>query len=286
MQLAQSIADAFAPLAPDASWHVCLMENTPRIVASHRAEDGLNVGSSFKAIVLAASCRAIEDDMLSLDESLTLTTDMRVPSSDETGPLPDGTAIPMRAALEAMIRSSDNTATDLVLARIGHECMQTMLESLGLSSIRIPTSIRAYLAQSEDAAGNATPIGLAGTAGEAPVASMHDLVRFHVRAFNGDLFTHRATQDLYRDILHTEDLRQGTNWRAGVACFRKGGSLDLHPFYARALAGVIEGPRGRAGFAFAFNLRQETPGDAPFDIFSKSAGRALRALEELLSDQR
>lgn len=283
MPIAHVTADAFQPLSPHAAWHVVLAGDPARILASHQTDEILNIGSCFKAIVLATCCQTIEDGTVSLDESLTLSASVRVPSSDETEPLPDGTAISMRTALEAMIRSSDNTATDLILARVGHERIRAIIQTLQLTSIRIPTSIRHYFAQSVDAMGNATASGRAGTAGEAPVSTMADLATFHLAAFDGDLFDQGTTRDLYRDILHAEDVGQGTNWPAGISCFRKSGSLELHPFYARALGGVLEGSRGRAGFAFALNLRLEEPDETPFDVFAKSAGTSLRTLAGLLT---
>lgn len=285
-QIAQVTAEAFAPLMPHVAWHVCTFDDSPRVVASHRDGDVLNIGSCFKAVVLATCCQMIEDGTVTLDEPLTLSADVRAPSSDETEPLPDRATISLRTALEAMIRSSDNTATDLILARIGHERIQALLQTLDLSSIRIPTSVRAYYAQSEDAAGKPTAIGLTGTAGEAPISTMADLANFHLSAFNGDPFRQPATQTLYRDILHTEDLKQGTRWPAEIVCFRKGGYVELHPFYAAALGGVMEGPTGEAGFAFALNLRLDEPNDEPFDTFSRAIGTTLRALAGSLTDQR
>ena len=98
----------WAGLAGAGAYFVSLPGEAP---GEYQSDVPLDVGSCFKVVVAVECCRQVERDMLAWDERLWLDADVRIQDSTELGELPDGYELTVRAAAEAMIRSSDNTAT-------------------------------------------------------------------------------------------------------------------------------------------------------------------------------
>lgn len=237
----------------------------------HNADLPLEVGSCFKAFAAAECCRQVEGGTLRWDERLTLTGDVRVPHSAALGDLADGATVTAREAATAMLSVSDNTATNLILRRIGIESVRRLVADVGLTSTRLPTSVRAVYDAAE-----MHPTGWA----EACVSTMLDLTRFYAGALQGELFSQPATLDAFKTLLRDEDLAQGTEWPAGVVCYRKGGSMVPPPRSVWALAGAFE--RGGQLVTFVFACNVECPDDtaaAPKAAgFRDGLSRALKTL--------
>ncbi|OYW87319.1 MAG: hypothetical protein B7Z20_05380 [Sphingobium sp. 32-64-5] len=100
-------------------------------VAAVAADRPLAIGSAFKLVILAELVRSIEarerrwDDLLGLDG-------MELPAGI-FAPLPIGTQVPLRGLAEAMIRTSDNSATDLLIHHLGRERIEAMQARIGIS---------------------------------------------------------------------------------------------------------------------------------------------------------
>lgn len=245
-------------------------------VIEHRADEPMEVGSCFKAFVAAECCRRVERGLLRWDEPVTLTPELRVPSSAAFGDLPDGTTVAAREAADAMIAVSDNTATDLLLRRLGTDTVRSLVAEIGLAATRLPESVRAVY----DAAA-AHPEGRA----EACVSTMRDLTRFHDRALGGDLFAEPSSLAAFKAVMRQEDLDQGTAWAGGILCYRKSGRLDPPPLLAVAMAGAFEADGWRVPFAFACNVEHddESAAAATVEAFTRGVSRGMRAIESALS---
>src|SRR5262245_60026983 len=89
------------------------------VMVEHNADLPMEVGSCFKAFVAAECCRQVAAGAVAWDEPLLLTAADRVPSSDVFERIADGNVVTVRRATEAMLAVSDNTATDLLLRRLG-----------------------------------------------------------------------------------------------------------------------------------------------------------------------
>ena len=81
---------------------------------------------------MIATFYKIKDGGLSLDEPLTLSRLNRVGGSGSLKWRPDGTRLTLRDALTHMINESDNTATKMVLERIGIGYVQQQFPRMGL----------------------------------------------------------------------------------------------------------------------------------------------------------
>lgn len=236
-------------------------------------------GSSFKVYVLAEFLRQLESGKVSLQEQLPVNDSVRFLSSLVLENV-SGT-IPASVALEAMIMHSDNTATDMVLKRIGADNVRGLIASLGLPDTRIPTSTRQFFSyllgapagvdlgwqgvnKALEASGTQTRPIINDQ--ETMVGSPADFVRFYSRALQGELFRTSSSLKEFRRILGLPPAITVLDLpRAHL--FLKGGSLDFAPDYVMSLAGGMRLCNGRwITFSFQQNWKDTDPAAAKATI--------------------
>ncbi|HYD09910.1 MAG TPA: serine hydrolase [Acidimicrobiales bacterium] len=110
------------------------------------ADRAMPVASAFKLYVLGALAEEVEAGRASWDEQLTIRDDHRVHSSADHGTAPAGAPVALGALAASMIAVSDNTATDHVIARIGREAIEAVLEPMGMAD---PSRNRPFLTTAE-----------------------------------------------------------------------------------------------------------------------------------------
>lgn len=100
------------------------------------------LASVFKVPVLVEAFFQIREGRLSLDERLTLhTADKNLPSGVLTF-FEDGLTPTVRDLLTLMIIISDNTATDMMMKRLGKENIADRLRAIGFDHIHVPLTVR------------------------------------------------------------------------------------------------------------------------------------------------
>ncbi|HEV8230444.1 MAG TPA: serine hydrolase [Candidatus Limnocylindria bacterium] len=120
-------------------------------LAATRLHDGASVASRedelfplaslVKVPILVALYEAARTGELKLDERVRYRTATRVPGSGVLQDLDDGLELTVRDLATLMIAISDNTAADLLLARLGKDRVEGVMRRHGLASIRLPFSI-------------------------------------------------------------------------------------------------------------------------------------------------
>lgn len=101
----------------------------------HRNGDAVvPTGSAFKLWVLAALGRAVRDGEASWDETVPVTDGHRSSPDGEVYTRPNGTEVSLRELADLMISISDNTATDLLMARLGRPRVEAVLTEVGVST--------------------------------------------------------------------------------------------------------------------------------------------------------
>lgn len=100
-------------------------------LVERRAEDAAPLGSVFKLFVLLATAEAVRSSELAWDETLVLTDSDRSLPSGRLQDEPTGSEISVREAAQEMIAISDNTATDLLIRRLGRERVEAAFASVG-----------------------------------------------------------------------------------------------------------------------------------------------------------
>ena len=98
--------------------------------------------SVLKIPVLVEAFRQIEEGLFILDDRWQLTTAEKNLPSGILVFLDDGLAPTVRDLLTLMIIISDNTATDMVMNRLGAGSVTRTMHSLGLTDIYVPMTIR------------------------------------------------------------------------------------------------------------------------------------------------
>ncbi|RYY25686.1 MAG: hypothetical protein EOP62_12560 [Sphingomonadales bacterium] len=103
----------------------------PERTLAHNADQRFAVGSAFKLVILAELIRVTNkgerkwDDMVTLDGS-------PLPGGGYTLK-PKGTQVSLRELATQMISISDNSATDILLATLGREKVESMLKTIGVT---------------------------------------------------------------------------------------------------------------------------------------------------------
>lgn len=101
-------------------------------------DDVFPQASSIKIAVLAELCRQAQQGKLKLTDVYTVNQADLVPDSDIMGGLTPGiTRITLRDLATMMVAVSDNSATNVLIDRVGMENVNAMLSGLGLKNTRL-----------------------------------------------------------------------------------------------------------------------------------------------------
>ncbi len=101
--------------------------------------------SVFKVPVLVEFYRQAELGALSPDQQVILTELDKVPGSGVLKELSEGLSVSLRDLLSLMMMVSDNTATDLIVGRVGFDNVNATLDELGLHRTRVVRYCREIL---------------------------------------------------------------------------------------------------------------------------------------------
>ena len=114
----ETATDAFAALGETVAWLVIRDGDT---LSARDADRAFPVASAFKLGVLAAMRDAEAEGTLSRDTVVTLKDAHRSLPDSGMAAWPVGTPVPLGSAAVMMMRTSDNTATDLVMHTVGRD---------------------------------------------------------------------------------------------------------------------------------------------------------------------
>lgn len=241
--------------------------------AGHLIDTPFEFGSCMKAIILAAACERIDSSQLDTEWELRLREDVRVPASEETDLLADGTPITVDTLLRLMISVSDNTATEMIWQLLGEDVIRDACFRLGIPESFSPRSVT-EIYQLED------PLE------QFPAfrSTTRVMSEFYGQMCRNALGLESKAIEYFWDVLHEEDARQKTSWREGIRCHRKSGSVIWDSVNGAAISGVVASKEKAVPFSFALARRPggEDSAEADYAVFRPMFGRALKCLEEML----
>lgn len=263
----QAAIDRFAKL-PSASCLVVADHAGRPWQLSHQPAVRLFVGSAVKTFILAQYLRDVETGRLAEDTQVAIDDAVRSFSSPVFLKLTGTTQA--KAALEAMIAHSDNTATDVAMKAVGPERVRALVAQAGLKQTQVPDSTRrlfAYLAGAAEGAdvdwsalnrlAEASPP--AGAAMRPPLndrqtmaSTAEDLVAWYRRALKGEFFTRPATLVEFKRIQAMADSLVHVV-PADTIAYGKGGSIDWQGFHCFSLAGQMIVAKTPVTFCFTIN---------------------------------
>lgn len=112
---------------------------------SVHADQLFPMASVFKVPILAELLSRVHAGERSLEERVTLTDEMRSPGSGVLKEVSAGTALTVGDLATLMIIVSDNTATDILLARLTKEAVNARLRACGLERTTVALDCRGLL---------------------------------------------------------------------------------------------------------------------------------------------
>src|SRR5213594_1948429 len=122
------------------------------------ADEAFPQASSIKIAVLAELYRQAQAGKLNLTDLYTVQASDLVPDSDIMGGLTPGvTRITLRDLATMMVAVSDNSATNVIIDRVGMENINALMDSLGLTHTRLRRKMMDLKAAGEGRENVATP---------------------------------------------------------------------------------------------------------------------------------
>jgi D-alanyl-D-alanine carboxypeptidase (penicillin-binding protein 5/6) len=231
---AQSLADRLTPLISAHKGKVAVVATHLKSgeTFAHEADRPMPTASLIKVAIMVEAYRQAEAGMLDLAQPITLREEDKVPGSGILSThFSPGATLSLRDAIRLMIAYSDNTATNLVLGKIGLPATAQAMEALGMPN----TKVHSYVFKRESSVfpERSREFGLGSTTAGETARLLSDL-------YAKKLITPAACDEMLAHLRACEDRRIPKLLPAGTKVAHKTGSVAA----VRTAAGIIEAPSG------------------------------------------
>jgi len=206
----------------------------------------VRTASTIKLPIACAVAAQVAAGQARWDERLTVSAASKVSGSGVLSEFSDGETISLRDAVRLMIVVSDNTATNLVLDRIGADAVNDHMDSLDLRRTRAMRKIRGDGTQLKAATGWSRA-GLEPENQRFGIGSStpREMTRLLGMLADGKVVDEAASRDLL-DTLERQQYKDGIGRQSGpLRVASKSGSLDA----LRSDVGIVWTSRGRIAVA-------------------------------------
>jgi len=206
---------------------------------SLRADEHVRTASTIKLPIMAEAYRQVAAGKVAWTDELILTKAKKVSGSGVLFEFSDDTKIDLRTAVNLMIVVSDNTATNLVLDRIGADSVNEFMDALGLTATR---SMRKVFGAGDSRAGLEPQNKVFGLGR----SSARDMVRLLEKLERGEVVSKEASAEMIA-ILKRQQYKDGIGRAVPdfISVASKSGALDR----LRSDVGIIYTRRGRIAMA-------------------------------------
>jgi beta-lactamase class A len=183
-----------------------------------RADEKFPTASLIKVAVLVALYDLAERGQISLDDRLSVAKIDKVPGSGTLQFMHDGLELTVRDAAWLMSITSDNTATNLILDKIGIRRVWEKMDSLELPQTRIHAKV--FLARYTSVAPDSSAkYGLG-------VTTPNEMTRLFALLADGRAVSARADSAMLDILGHNQDYQLMQRYVSGVRAPRKTGATD------------------------------------------------------------
>ncbi len=232
----------------------------------YHADRPMPTASLIKLPVMIATYEAVEKDKLSLTDMIELKKADQVPGSGIlTSHFSPGTKISLRDAIHLMIVYSDNTATNLVLDKLGLPATNECMERLGCPDTKINSKV--FRGDTSINKERSRQFGLGST-------SARDMVKLCELLYDKKLVTKKACQQMLAHMFACDDkLKVPRLLPPGTRVAHKTGSVNA----SRTDAGIMETPSGPIAYCIltSKNKDQRWTDDNEGDRFCAEIGAAI-----------
>ena len=173
--------------------------------------------SLVKVPILVALFDQVAKGRIALDDPLTVLRIDQVPGSGQLQFLHNGLAITVRDAAWLMITTSDNTATNLILDRIGIRTVWQAMEARGLPRTKVHAKV--FNRATSLAPDSSVKYGLG-------VTTPDEMARLFALLADGRAVSPAADSQMVDMLVHNEDLTMLQRYVDDVRAAHKTGSVD------------------------------------------------------------
>jgi beta-lactamase class A len=241
---------------------------------SLQADRPVRTASTIKLPIACAVEHGVAKGAYDWSDRLVIRGEDKVSGSGVLREWSDGETISLRDAVNLMIVVSDNTATNLLLDRMGGDRVNGYLQAIGLQRTRVLRKIR----------GDGTALRPAEgwtEAGRMPehqgfgigISTAREMVRLLEMLANGEVVDAASSQRLLQ-ILERQQYKDGIGRGAnGLRVASKSGALDA----LRSDVGIVFAPQGRIAIAMTVDGLAEID-DSPDNIGERLIADVTRIL--------
>src|SRR3954469_2776840 len=199
---------------------------------SHKADEAMPTASLIKLPVMVEAYREAAEGKIDLRSTVTLKEEDKTPGSGILSTqFSPGATFTLRDAIRLMIAYSDNSATNLVVAKIGLPATTELMDKLGLPNTRLHAFV--FRPNSSIAPERSKKFGLGST-------TANEMIRLVEMIQGKKIVTPEACDAMLDHLRHCEDKRLSKLLPAGVKVAHKTGSVAV----VRTDAGLIEAKSG------------------------------------------
>jgi beta-lactamase class A len=185
---------------------------------SRRGDEKFPTASLIKVAVLVTVYDLIDKGLMSQDDPLTVAKIDKVPGSGTLQFMHDGLGLTVRDAAWLMSTISDNTATNLLLDKVGIRRIWEKMDSLGLRQTRVHAKV--FRARFTSVAPDSSEkYGLG-------VTTPNEMARLFALLADGRAVSPRADSTMLDILAHNEDYQMMQRYVSGVRAPRKTGATD------------------------------------------------------------
>lgn len=243
-----------------------------------RSDDPVRTASTIKLAIMVECFAEAAEGKLNWMEPLKITDADRVSGTGVAQDFTDGDQLPIRDLLDLMIVLSDNTATNIILDRIGGNAVNQRMATLGFDQTRVMRKIRGDGTNLKAASGfteeGSKPENAKWGIGR---TTPHEMVTILEKLYRGELINKATSDGMLAVLKRQRDHDCIGRDMQDVTIASKSGSLD----HLRSDVGIVYSKRGPIAMAITvddipeINYTPDNPGDLLISALSEILVRGL-----------